>query len=78
VRQTGPDAKRFGLADKVWHGARVHLAHHLSTVNLDRQVTRLKRSQAGLLRPKSGDCCVYCSYGTNRCPPMQQSGTCCA
>ncbi|MFM0556845.1 GDCCVxC domain-containing (seleno)protein [Paraburkholderia sediminicola] len=31
-----------------------------------------------VLRPKPGDCCVYCSYGTNRCPPMQQSGSCCA
>ncbi|WP_082855424.1 GDCCVxC domain-containing (seleno)protein [Paraburkholderia phytofirmans] len=30
-----------------------------------------------VLRPKPGDCCVYCSYGTNRCPPMQQSGSCC-
>jgi hypothetical protein len=30
-----------------------------------------------VLRPKPGDCCVYCSYGTNRCPPMQQSGPCC-
>ena len=24
-----------------------------------------------VLRPKAGDCCVYCSYGTNKCPPMQ-------
>ncbi|WP_243469060.1 GDCCVxC domain-containing (seleno)protein [Paraburkholderia sp. PGU19] len=32
-----------------------------------------------VLRPKPGDCCVYCSYGTNRCPSMQQqSGACCA
>ncbi len=31
-----------------------------------------------VLRPKPGDCCVYCSYGTNKCPPMQQSGSCCA
>jgi hypothetical protein len=23
------------------------------------------------LRPKSGDCCVFCSYGTVKCPPMQ-------
>ncbi|WP_459252383.1 GDCCVxC domain-containing (seleno)protein [Paraburkholderia xenovorans] len=30
-----------------------------------------------LLRPKPGDCCVYCSYVTNRCPPMQQPGSCC-
>nr|WP_168788723.1 GDCCVxC domain-containing (seleno)protein [Paraburkholderia aromaticivorans] len=29
------------------------------------------------LRPKPGNCCVYCSYDTNRCPPMQQSDSCC-
>jgi hypothetical protein len=23
------------------------------------------------LRPKDGDCCVFCSYGSVRCPPMQ-------
>jgi hypothetical protein len=23
-----------------------------------------------LLRPKSGDCCVFCSYGSVKCPPM--------
>ena len=22
-----------------------------------------------LLRPKAGDCCVFCSYGSTRCPP---------
>jgi hypothetical protein len=31
-----------------------------------------------VLRPKPGDCCVYCSYGTNKCPPMQQPSSCCA
>ncbi len=25
------------------------------------------------LRPKVGDCCVFCSYGTNPCPPIQES-----
>ncbi|WP_233842170.1 GDCCVxC domain-containing (seleno)protein [Dyella sp. 2HG41-7] len=25
-----------------------------------------------LLRPKSGDCCVFCSYGSVKCPPIQQ------
>ncbi|NHJ38568.1 MAG: hypothetical protein FK731_00950 [Asgard group archaeon] len=25
-----------------------------------------------ILKPKKGDCCVYCSYGTERCPPMQK------
>jgi DNA-directed RNA polymerase subunit RPC12/RpoP len=23
------------------------------------------------LRPKAGDCCVYCSYGSVPCPPVQ-------
>lgn len=23
------------------------------------------------LRPKSGDCCVYCSFGSVKCPPIQ-------
>lgn len=27
-----------------------------------------------LLRPKPGDCCVYCSYGSVPCPPVQLSG----
>ena len=27
-----------------------------------------------LLRPKAGDCCVFCSYGTMACPPVQQCG----
>jgi hypothetical protein len=29
-----------------------------------------------LLRPKSGDCCVFCSFGSVRCPPMQRSDCC--
>nr|WP_291155376.1 GDCCVxC domain-containing (seleno)protein [Gemmatimonas sp. UBA7669] len=30
-----------------------------------------------LLRPKAGDCCVFCSYGSVRCPPVQQGAGCC-
>ncbi|MEP6619693.1 MAG: GDCCVxC domain-containing (seleno)protein [bacterium] len=31
-----------------------------------------------LLRPKAGDCCVFCSYGSAPCPPMQGgSDSCC-
>ena len=26
-----------------------------------------------LLKPKSGDCCVFCSYGSVPCPPIQQT-----
>jgi rubredoxin len=25
-----------------------------------------------VLTPKDGDCCVFCSYGTVKCPPKQQ------
>lgn len=27
-----------------------------------------------LLRPKPGDCCVFCSFGTTACPPKQSIG----
>ena len=30
-----------------------------------------------LLRPKPGDCCVFCSYGSVPCPPVQQQQACC-
>ncbi|WP_246563646.1 GDCCVxC domain-containing (seleno)protein [Bradyrhizobium liaoningense] len=26
------------------------------------------------LKPRPGDCCVFCSYGTVPCPPIQESG----
>ena len=29
-----------------------------------------------LLKPKKGDCCVYCSYGDVNCPPIQQGSSC--
>ena len=25
-----------------------------------------------LHKPKAGDCCVFCSYGTVECPPRQE------
>ena len=31
-----------------------------------------------MLKPKAGDCCVFCSYGTVKCPPIQLEGSCCA
>lgn len=30
-----------------------------------------------MLRPKPGDCCVFCSYGTVRCPPKQGEACAC-
>jgi len=28
-----------------------------------------------VLRPRPGDCCVFCSYGDDPCPPEQDHGT---
>jgi len=30
-----------------------------------------------ILKPNKGDCCVYCSYGSIPCPPIQQGKNCC-
>jgi rubredoxin len=29
-----------------------------------------------ILKPLKGDCCVFCSYGNVKCPPIQESGEC--
>jgi len=29
------------------------------------------------LKPKPGDCCVFCSYGSVPCPPIQLQGPSC-
>lgn len=29
-----------------------------------------------MLRPKAGDCCVFCSYGSVKCPPLQLQRGC--
>jgi hypothetical protein len=33
------------------------------------------RGCGAVLRPLPGDCCVFCSYGTVKCPPMQLTTT---
>ena len=52
-------------------------------------IRRLKRCQQTIangsmnaesarhLWKKEGDCCIFCSYGTVKCPP-KQSGECCS
>lgn len=30
-----------------------------------------------MLNPKPDDCCVFCSYGTVKCPSMQEGNNCC-
>jgi hypothetical protein len=29
-----------------------------------------------LLKPKAGDCCVFCSFGSVPCPPIQEQRCC--
>ncbi|HKU79411.1 MAG TPA: GDCCVxC domain-containing (seleno)protein [Rhodanobacteraceae bacterium] len=35
------------------------------------------RGCGAMLRPKPGDCCVFCSYGDVPCPPVQRQRPCC-
>jgi hypothetical protein len=30
-----------------------------------------------VLKPMQGDCCVFCSYGTVKCPSQQEGKSCC-
>lgn len=30
-----------------------------------------------IIKPLKGDCCVFCSYGTVSCPPIQLNQNCC-
>jgi hypothetical protein len=30
-----------------------------------------------LLKPRAGDCCVFCSFGSVKCPPVQEQKGCC-
>ncbi|HEU0202897.1 MAG TPA: GDCCVxC domain-containing (seleno)protein [Burkholderiaceae bacterium] len=31
-----------------------------------------------LIRPTTGDCCVFCSFGSVKCPPIQTQNRCCS
>lgn len=30
-----------------------------------------------MLKPLPGECCVFCSYGTTKCPPKASGDACC-
>ena len=30
-----------------------------------------------VLKPNAGDCCVFCSFGSVKCPPIQLGTSCC-
>jgi hypothetical protein len=53
-------------------------AKHAETMPTDACVYFFECRGCGtLLKPKRGDCCVFCSYGTTPCPPVQLEGRCC-
>ncbi|TLX76965.1 hypothetical protein E9993_04580 [Labilibacter sediminis] len=29
-----------------------------------------------IIKPQKGDCCVFCSYGSVKCPPQQDGKSC--
>lgn len=37
------------------------------------QIRYTCKSCGNELRPKKGDCCVFCSYGSVPCPPIQEA-----
>lgn len=49
-------------------------ATKLVTMPTDRCMIRATCPQCQMtMRPLPGDCCVFCSYGSVRCPPEQTS-----
>jgi hypothetical protein len=53
-------------------------AEHTETMPVDACQYYYECPDCGkLLRPLPGDCCVFCSYGTVPCPPVQESGKSC-
>lgn len=49
-------------------------ARHTETMPTDACIVFFLCSGCGeILRPKLGDCCVFCSYGSVPCPPIQMA-----
>lgn len=49
---------------------------HTQTMPVDACIYFFECSACGaMLRPKPGDCCVFCSYGSVPCPPVQVAHT---
>ena len=47
-------------------------ARHAQTMPVDACIYFFECTACGaMFRPKPGDCCVFCSYGSVPCPPVQ-------
>ncbi|MGH8967890.1 MAG: GDCCVxC domain-containing (seleno)protein [Actinomycetes bacterium] len=52
---------------------------HASVETMPTDACRFFHTCAGcgtVLSPRPGDCCVFCSFGSVPCPPIQQRGSC--
>ena len=72
----------------IYNGKTVELESTLTCPNCGHQKTAFMPTDACVyfyecenckkrLDPLPGDCCVYCSYGTVKCPPIQAGEHCC-
>lgn len=72
----------------VYNGKTVELQSTITCPNCRNNKTELMPTDAcqyfyecenckQVLKPKEGDCCVYCSYGTVKCPSIQAGENCC-
>ncbi|SCY97700.1 MerC mercury resistance protein [Flavobacterium caeni] len=72
----------------IYEGKNVELESTITCPNCNHKKTEMMPTNACVffyecencktrLRPLEGDCCVYCSYGTVKCPPIQVGSDCC-
>lgn len=72
----------------IYNGKKVELESTITCPNCGHKKTEMMPTNAceffyecenckTRLRPLEGDCCVYCSYGTVKCPPIQARDSCC-
>jgi hypothetical protein len=72
----------------IYNGKKVELQSTITCPNCGHKKTEMMPTNAceffyecekckTRIRPLEGDCCVYCSYGSVKCPPIQADGNCC-
>ncbi len=73
---------------KIYNGRSVELKSTLRCPNCGHKKDEMMPTEAcqyfyecdqckTILKPLKGDCCVYCSYGSVKCPPIQAGDNCC-
>lgn len=84
IAALGPWAYRFGMRVIKKPILRSTLAcpacgnRHTETMPMDACLFFWNCPRCGArVRPREGDCCVFCSYGTIPCPPVQLGGCAC-